>query len=675
MAQIPDSSGFGDVTVQAQRAPAGVAGAIAAFAAPVGQSLTNLGRDARTLEIQQAREADIQRKAADKAQAMVALQSAQDDLAELHDTMSAGILTGEVDKTKAGEQFNEAARDRMAKALENVPEEFKALSQVHLDGKVSRLGRSIGKVVTQRNQQEVAVSIDQVLERASRLYMKDPQQADAMVSGTLDQLGPHSGLTPLQIQQKRQTFKETGAYNLASALVNGSRTDNRALDGIATRLNSDEFANMDPGRKTQLLTAVEGFRVSNAQRAESEARRLQADSERRLRLAESQFNAAESIVNTGKVLSPEFVDQVSKSVAGTPYEAAFRESLKQGPQNASFGAQPLAVQQQALVEARAKLNATGTDPKTEKRVAELQRIHDEAVKDYAEDPLVAAQSRGILQSIEPVNTADIPSLLGSLGNRIQQAQIVSQQVGGTVSPLTKVEAERVGKILAILPVDQRTTALATLGETVGPELASAMGRQMAPNGASLISKADGITLAMGGMKTTAGRHASQLVQRGAQALKDKAVAPDDKSLTGVRAQVAAEIGDAYQNQEVRSAMIDAAVLIEYGLRSEGSGDIRQAVDFATGNLAERNGRKLPMPQGMKLDTFETKLRAITPADIAKQLPDGTVYAGSTKLDPAQFIKALPDAVLLHAGQGKYFVQSGGTLVSNAKRQPIVITVR
>ena len=670
MAHIPDSSGFGQVTARPTPAPAGAAGAIAAFAAPVGQSLTNLGREARQLEVQQAREAEIQRKQADRAMAMVEVQSATDDLNQIHDFVAEGVRTGTIDKDKAGEEFTTQARDRLGKAVENLPGDHKALGQAELDGKLARFNRSIGKVVTQRNQQDVASSIDQTLEYAGRLYLKDPKAADALANGTLDQLGPFSGLNPAQIQTKRQSFKEAGAYNLASSLVNSSRTDSRALDGIATRINSDEFANLDPGRKTQLLTALEGYKVSNAQRAEADARRAQADADRRLRQAETEFNAAASIVQTGKVLSPEYVDQVSKAVAGTPYEAAFRESIKQGPENAAFGTLPLATQQQALVEARAKLNSTGTNPQIEKRVSELQRIHDEAVKEYAEDPLIAAQSRGILQAIEPVNTADIPSLLGTLGNRIQQAQIVSQQVGETVSPLTKVEAERVGKILAILPVERRSAALATLGETIGPQQAAALGKQMAPK-----DKALGIALSMAGDKTTTGRYASELVLRGAQALKDKAVAPDDEALSGVRAQVAAEIGDAYQNQDVRTAMIDAAVLVEYGLRSEGSGDTRQAVGLATGGLTDRNGRKLPLPYGMSEDKFDGKLRAITTADLAGQLPDGTVYAGATKLDPAQFVKALPDAVLVHAGQAKYFVQSGGTLVTNAKRQPIVITVR
>lgn len=376
-------------------------------------------------------------------------------------------------------------------------------------------------------------------------------------------------------------------------------------------------------------------------------------------------------MQTGKVLSPEYVDQVSKAVAGTPYEAAFRESIKQGPENAAFGTLPLATQQQALVEARAKLNSTGTNPQIEKRVSELQRIHDEAVKEYAEDPLIAAQSRGILQAIEPVNTADIPSLLGTLGNRIQQAQIVSQQVGATVSPLTKVEAERVGKLLSMLPVEQRSSALAQLGETLGPQQASALGRQLAPK-----DKATGIALGMAGAKTTMGRYTSELVLRGAQALKDKAVAPDNKALSGVRAQVAAEIGDAYANDEVRSTMIEAAMLVEYGLQAEGGGDVARAVRLATGGgFTERNGRKVPLPQGIDAERFDRRLQAIKPSDLAPQLPDGAVYVGGTRVDASAFVQQIPGAVLVHAGQGRYAVQAGGGLVTNSQRRPVIIEVK
>lgn len=671
---IPGVGVFGNAIAQPQQAVNMPVVSTGAGAQAVGGALRGIADDQAQMARQQAekerREAERLREKADQAKATSELQTAEDDLTTISDTVAEGVRTGTVDKTKAVAEFGKVASARTLQAAKNLPDEHREIGQVHLAGQVSKFSRLIGKAVTQRDQQDVASGMEQRVEFAGRLFLTEPKKADQIANEVLDQLGPYSGFNPLQIQQKRQAYKEASRFNLASALVNGARTDNKALTAAANRINSDEFSDLDPGRKTQLLTSVSGYQVSNTQRAEAEARRRQAEADRVLRQAESQFNAAQSIIGTGKLLSPEYVDQVSKAVAGTPYQAAFKEALSQGPENAAFGAQPLATQAQVLSEGRARLNQAGTNPSTEKRFVELERIHEQAQKDYAEDPLLAAQERGVLQRVEPIAFGDVPSLVAGLRQRVPQAELVSQQVGQPVSPLLKAEAEQVGRLLATLPFEQRSAALSALGKTVGPLQAAALGRQMAPK-----DKALGIALGMAGVKTTAGRYASELVLRGAQALKDKSVDPESQAVTGVRSQVAAEIGNAYPNNELRGAMIDAAVFAYYGLRAEGTGNIAQAVNFATGGLAERNGRKLPMPEGMELDQFETKLRAITPVDLAQQLPDGAVYAGSTKLDAAQFVKALPDAVLLHAGKSKYFVQAGGTLVTNAKRQPIIITVR
>ncbi len=669
MARIPGIEGLGEqvarpVSFNQTQTPAG------AFGGQVANVLGGIGADMAREERRQEIEADQAQKAADKAQALTALQSAQDDLLTITDEVAEGVRTGTIDKARATEEFQTRARDRVTAATESLPEAFRALGQVELTGKVGRFGREVSKAVTQRNQGEVRAGIDQTLEYAGRLYLKDPAAADKMVADSLEQLGPQSGLGQLELQRLRQGFKETSRYTLASSLVNGARRDNKALDAVAVQLAGDEFADMDPQRKTQLLTALEGYKVANIQRAESDARRRQAEQERALRMAESQFTAANAIISSGKVLSPEYVEQVSKATAGTPYQAAFKEALRHAPENTSFGVQPLQAQAQMLAEARAQLNATGTNPAAEKRVAQLEQIHQQAVKDYAADPLLAALERGIVDRVAPLAVGDVPSLLAGLGERVAQAQLASQQAGQVVSPLLKAEAEQVGKMLSVLPVEQRAGAVAQLAQVAGPQQAAALGRQLAPRDQAL-----GLSLAMAGAKTTEGRYTSELVLRGAQALKDKTVAPDTKMESGWKAEIAKIIGDAYPNEEVRQATIEAAYLVRAGLEAEGKGSNRQAVTLATGGITERGGKKLPLPYGVTANDFDKKLRALTPAALASQAPDGKVYVGTTPMPLADFVAGVPEAQLVHAGQGRYAVSAGGGLVLNAQRRPVIIEVR
>jgi hypothetical protein len=219
-------------------------------------------------------------------------------------------------------------------------------------------------------------------------------------------------------------------------------------------------------------------------------------------------------------------------------------------------------------------------------------------------------------------------------------------------------------------VEQRSTALAQLATAVGPQQAAAIGHQMAPK-----DKALGIALGLAGDKTTAGRYTSEIVLKGAQAIKDKAVKEDNRAMVGVRAAVAAEIGDSYIDQQLRERMIDAAVYAEYGLQAESDSDPRRAVRLVTGGITERAGKKVPLPRGMSASDFDKRIQQVTSVDIAAQLLDGKVYVSGTPMEPTEFLSQVPNAALLHAGQGKYAVQTGAGLATNAAGRPLIIEVK
>lgn len=669
MARIPAGEQLGNVTARPQRFDEAVIPG-GAYGGAIGAAVTNIATDAQRMQRIEDQRAQMLQEAADKAQAMQIMTKGRDALADLHDTTAEGVRDGTIDKTIAAGEWQTRSREAITAAMEGVPASHRESVQFDLEHQSSRFARGIGKAVEQRDQQDVRSGINDTLEYTQRLYATDPKAAEALATETLKSLGPFSGMDPAQIQKAGQAWKESTRYTKAYGLVNGARRSNADLDKVATQLEGEEFSAMDPQRKSQLLTTIEGFKVANVQKAEAAARHAQAVEERNLRHAESQFNAANTILTTGKVLSDAYVQQVSQAVAGTPYELAFKESLKQGPAQAAFGMQPLSVMERTLSQVRAQLNVNGTDPKTEKLVKQMETIRDQAKKDYAEDPLLAAQERGVLTAVAPLDTSSIAGLVSTIGERTAQASIVQQQTGGPVSPLLKSEAESVGKILNALPVEQRSTAIAQLATAVGPQQASALGNQMAPKDKGL-----GIALSLAADRTTAGRYVSEIVLRGTQAIKDKAVKEDNKALVGVRAAVAAEIGDAYIDQALRERMIDAAVYAEYGLQAEGNGDPRNAANLVTGGITERAGKKVPLPRGMKPAEFDKRISQVTSVDIAAQLTDGKVYVSGTAMDPAEFLNGVPTAALIHAGQGKYAVQTGAGIATNANGRPLIIEVK
>jgi hypothetical protein len=667
MAQIPGAEGLGNVIAQPQRLPVGLPAG--AFGAQVGQTLEQVGHGQMLEEQQAAREAEAQRKAADKARALSELQIAQDDLAAMNDEVAQGVATGQVEKGQAGDEWKRRAGERVSAAMENMPADYRELGQRELNARANRFGRNVQKAVVDRDQADVRSGIDQTLEYAGRMYARGERgPADAMVQQTLEQLGPFSGLAPDQITKKGQAYKEGSRFTYGYELVNGAKRDNAALDKVEKQLGGEEFANMDPQRKAQLMTTVEGYRVANIQRAEVAERRRQAAADHQLKVAESSFNAASLLVNQGKVLTPEYVDQVAKATAGTPYGPAFAESIKEAPAKTAFGSLPLPAQQQTLLELRGRLNQAGTDPKIEKRIGELETIYKQSVQDYTADPLPAALERGIIQKIEPINTSSLPAVVQTLGARVTQAQLVQQQTGAAVSPLIQREAEQVGELINVLPVKQRADAIGQLTEVMGGANAQALARQISQK-----DKALGLAFAAGAARTTSGRYTSELILRGAQAIKDKTIKADDTKAIGWRAEIASAVGDAYSSEQLREAAIESAYLVRAGLESEGGGSNSNAINLATGGIADRNGKKVPLPYGMKEDAFGEKLKQLTPANLTK--PAEQVFVAGKPMPVVDFLARIPDAQLVHAGKSKYAVMAAGGLATDAAGKPIVIEVR
>lgn len=97
-------------------------------------------------------------------------------------------------------------------------------------------------------------------------------------------------------------------------------------------------------------------------------------------------------------------------------------------------------------------------------------------------------------------------------------------------------------------------------------------------------------------------------------------------------------------------------------------------------LGDKEAIALYRKTGQHLGKFDTVEEATAYAEQLHQAQDKTysggafVMAGPARVPLADFVKTLPDARLVHAGQGAYNVRAGNTLVTNERGQRITIKV-
>lgn len=678
MALIPGSEDLGRRLAE----PAGVMGAATprAFGAPVAEAIGDVGamqiRDEavqRQQMLADAREQEQLWKASQRAKALDVLQGTQADLAAMHDDWADNIRTGKAAKDKAGEEWGAAVKDRITRAIEDVPIEWRQNVQRGLDADAARLTRGISKAIANRNRDDVTTSLDAILESESRNYGRDPQGSAARVDAALQSLGPSSNYDPAQLGKKAQAWREGAQYTTAFAAVTGSRQDAQALAKLDQQLRNPEYLPaLDPQKRAELVDRVAGYRLHLDQQAELRAQRAERESERHLKKAEAAFNAWQSVADKGTIVSPAFVEATIQATAGTPYQAAVRTTMETLRETGGAARQPIA-QQTAQLDALDTLIArNGLTPELAKRREQLQKVRDGSIEAAKADPLRAGAERGVLpEGLRPLNlSAGIQGLLPQLAERTQQAATVQAWAGPNmpVSPFTPQEAEQIGSLLRAMPLDGQEVAMSALTSALPARQAAALAKQINPNDRPLA-----LALAAGASMTTEGRTVAKLILRGQQAVKDKAIKEDENPEFGVRASLAKEVGDALSGPN-RESVIDSARLIYIGKQAAGERvSYAGAVALAAGGpIVEHAGKRIPVPAGVEV---EDRLRAYPAAAVASQTNDGQVYVGGKPVPVADFVSALPGAQLEPVSLGRYMVRAGGHLVSNADRRPIVIELR
>lgn len=653
---------FGNLVAGPGPRPGVVPGAfgedVAAAARRLGQTgmqvASNLMAEQERQQEIERRKAEAQREAADRANALSQLAATEDELADAHDEISIGVQNGTVPKDKAEDEWRKRA-EKIAKArLPQIPEAHRQIAESQVARVANRLGNGVRKAITERDRRDVGAGLAAYGESMERYAQTDRKGAIQAYTNAIDALGPHAGLNPEEIQKRKQAFREGVTFNNAASLVEGARDHVGELKNLRKILNSDEYGDLDPARRTVLNSRLD-------QRIEVLQGRQQREAEAHLKRQEAAFTGAAQLLESGKPLSATYVDTVTRALKGSPFAAAFAELVTAGPERVAFATQPLPAQQAMLTQLRARQQQQGTDPVEAKRIDHMERTAQQVAQAVEKNPWQAALEYGAIKDIPPLQLTDVASLGAQITERLDAGRQVSAWTGKPTSPLQPHESEAVAGLLRSMPVDQRAGALEALTAQVkDPAALQAMARDIAGKDRDT---AAALLLASQRQRTTSGTPQVTWYLRGAEAITKKTVAIDEKKETGVRAEIAREVEGVYATTDATNAAIDAAYKVYAGLRASGENpDVEQAVRIATGGIIDFNGQRVPKPYGWSDRRFRDAVRKIDGPALRQFAGSDRVYVAGKEIGVDELATQLSSLRLRSAGDNRYLLTAGGAPV-------------
>ena len=641
----------------------------------VGDALTRLGNTAAALGgnimEEQQREAKIAADRAAQVQTLTAHANIQTGLADAFDAIDADVRDGKTDKIAAEAAWKEASKKVVADNIQGVPADRQPLVTAQVQGLQGQLQNKLFDTFRKRDQQDVAAGLVTYNEQMQRFATTDPGAAIKQWHTFADQMGPAAGWTPEQIAKSKQQFTEGVTFNQfrrqgQAAMQSGSI---QAIDAVQQRLAGPEGDALDPAKRNTLDQTLFGWKQSIEARDARNADKAEREALKRFNAGTDELNKARDLVLNGAALAPDYIATLVEKTAGTGLEKDVQVLLEAQKQASGFANLP-APQRAALLERGRGERADpsrGTDPMGERQLNAAEQI-DQRLRKKVDDGEAwsAAQSVGVIREAPVLTIGNADQAIQVFQQRTRDIGAVEAWAGKKVSPLQPQEAEQLQKIVRTLKPDQAASLLGQIGAVVGdPERIAAVAKQIGDKDNTM-----GMAMLYANSKTTQGRYTAELILQGEQAIKDKVIKVDGAAESGWRAEIAKRVRGAYSNQEVENNVVEAA----FKIAAAKGGDVDNAINLAAGGIVERNGGKIPLPYGMKEPEFDKRIAAITPGNLEAQTPGGVVIVGPNRLPVADFVKTLPDARLVHAGQGLYNVRAGNQLVTNERGQRITLKV-
>jgi len=638
-----------------------------------GRALERLGaiglegkmqRDNDALQMQWKEHEEQQRiaEAAEKAKELATLRQLEDKFKFVTDEVNSGVLGGTVPKETARDELRKRLKEVADTDLPKFREQTRPMVQPQIETMMSSADLAATKSIAQRGRREVTVAFDQILEAEQRNYVKDPQGAMARVERAAKELLPFSDYPMDEGARKVQSWKEGSQFSTVYGAISAGRGDMKALDNAQKMIGM--MPDLDPQKKTALEDRIAGYRLQIKQEREIAAQTAARAADAALKKAEAAFNAANALAEVG-ALNPEYSDKQLAVMAGTPYAAAFKEVLKRQAENGTLSAQAPATLRAQLDQVNARL-ATSATPELKAQRDRLSRIVDgqeSAIK--SEGLLRAANKYGVVT--EPPKPLDMSGGLAGLATQLRErvpaATAAAQWAKSDPELLYPQEAMRVKEMIDMLPAKERAAAVAMLGQSMGPQASAGLAKQYErlTQGNNLAERALGYAMAMGTGQTTNDRLRSELVIKGADAIKSGASTKGEKvpgeKVSKWKTDISVML-EGFPDEKMRNQITEAALLVAHGIAAEEGGamdkdTLARSVRLAIGgNMVERgvpvmrDGRKakafIPLPAGMDEDHIDKAIERLTPKTLGA---DELIVAGQ-RMPADQFLKkVLPNAPL------------------------------
>jgi hypothetical protein len=639
-----------------------------------GQAIQGIGQDtsqvAGVLELQQRQDAQasVARQIGDdKVKWLQYVQQAKDTAAPGAPDFTPSLLNN----------FDDYAQESLDKMQDGPAKRFYA---DHLTSFRTSLAT---EAVTWQAQQHRAYNVDQYQQgndSAARVVAMDPSQYGTTRAQQLALIDASSLDAPTKAKLV-DNFKDT-----ASTAV-GTRMTNENPQAAYAALTQKPDQPLPDGYQwvgdlpPQKLTVLQQHALTLIQQQQNAVDRAQQAREAQ---ASSSFNAAFDVMSKGQNLSPQALTDLQTATKGTSVETDANALIKTQATGAQFGSQSLPQQASTLERMRAAAAdpKVGVDPVESKVLAQYEQIHSSAVDAYKKNPWEAAQAYGVTQNapIAPIQSVD--DAVAVANSRAKAQGVVEQAAGRKVSPFQPAEAQQLAGVLEALPVDQRGAAISQLGRTMqDPSRAADFAKQIGDTHRPLY-----LQLMQGSINaTTAGGYpVATLIAQGEQAIKDKTAGIDDKVQEGARAQIAKAVRGTFASGVQDQDAVDSAYYIYAALSARDkvapqavdSDKVKLAVDSATGGLTSFNGKSTAKPYGWDDDRFNNAVKAVTPASVQTQIPDGNVHFGKTNIPVADFVSKVPAAQLVRvAPEGSYAVVAGSGFATNSAGQPIILKLK
>lgn len=477
----------------------------------------------------------------------------------------------------------------------------------------------------------------------------DPSQVPALVASRVAAISSIDGFDPDERQALTMAARESIGFQAGATLA---RTD---PDGWLKRdpKNDPVAGLLDPEKLRQL---------NNFARSEIEQRqaRAQAGSDRAMREATKMIDDLQAFVIDGGNPSPEYEAQVMQMVGGVPeMKTAAQNLIATARRGAAFGNLPIQMQARALEQ------VTPGDPKQQAFKRHLETVHAQQKRAYEEDPWAAAAKYGRAPVPQTYNIEAAEQIPMVVGERLRTQTNVENLSGKPESPLRPAEVASTVRALLSVGVDKRADILAQTGQQLNVEQIAKLADQL-----DKYDKPTALMLKLGGVRTTGDRSVAVLVGRGAQALKDKSITPDNAAVSGWRSEIANMIRGAGLGGQFEQDAIDAAFYVRAALDAPGyEYDVKtneRAVELVVGKVRESGGMKVFLPRGMDESAFMERVGT----SIAGM--GDTFYVRGKPMPRAAVIRNLPNMGMVRDGRRRYTPFYNGAPVTDASGEPLRI---